>query len=186
MKQNYKKFRQSSRLETGIRSPSSSGFAFAFSPALLEDRVPPPQPRLFPHPHFRGRATPTNAATLNSVDLAEMEKHRGCFFWSGDGIGFFVLRSVFLLVVSSSDISSLRYLGLAVVDRFLPTTSLGGSPLASFTPSALPRRDTSTAVLQHQEQTAIFAQQYNRTTKTRLKYPRYVIFVGAIFSRCNY
>ena len=172
----HQNFRQSSRSETGTRSPPRSGFALAFSLALLENQILRPHPRSFPRPLSRGRAPPLpNKATLNSVDLAEMEECRGCFletarfyfFWFGHihlPVSCCCDLSVSFFVVASFDISSLSISRFRGCDCFLPTASLGGSPLASSNPSALPRRDTSTETLQHQEHKTVFVQHDNKNS----------------------
>ena len=71
---------------------------------------------------------------------------------------------MFRAVISAYRLASisLRSLSLAVATAFLlSTTSLGGSPLASSTPSAFPRWDTSTALQRKQ-------QQYSHNTKLGL------------------
>ena len=129
--------------------------------------------------YFRARtpgvARRRRTQSLNSVNMVEMEKHRDClletarfYISSGLEISYLFLRAAISLLfgVASFDIFSSisRFRGR---DRFLPNTSLGGSPSTS---SALPRRGTGT-VLQQQEKIAIFAQ-YTNTTNSRPILPR--------------
>ena len=123
---------------------------------------------LSPHAHSRGRAPQPSGGTLNCARFAAS---------SGNGETKKIISSrqqaplffrclyfhisswryccnLFRAATSACRLASmsLRSLGLAVATAFLlSTTSLGGSPLASSTPSAVSRWDTST-VLQRKQQ----------------------------------
>lgn len=127
VKQKHQNFRQSSRPETGILSPARSGFAHTFSLALLQDRVLRPQPRLYAHPHSRGRGSPPNergscgdgetpTLFLGDSEVLLFPVWNICLF----RVGICFLRRRELVSIFSS-VSRSRG-----VDRFLPITYLGG------------------------------------------------------------
>lgn len=98
--------------------------AFGLWPALLENRVPRPRPRLFPRVHFRDRAPPSSAGTLNcarKVGSCEAARHRRGFSRGSKVVSGSFLDNGFVVLLAAA-ISTCRR-GISLTSRPLAVTT---------------------------------------------------------------